>query len=531
MSRKTLILCGVLLAAAWTAGPAQAESAASLFRAARRAEKRGDLAEAYLKASQAVALAPDAAEYWNYSQALRTRALAALQPAPSAGGGEESGAGSAVPAEFVITPEELQQARRMLPPPVLRGREERQSFRLRENAKRLFESVAKAYGIEVVFDQDYPEGPPIRFQMDDADWREALRAVETVTSSFLVPLSERRALVAKDTAQKRAELEPAMNLLVPLPESLKTQDVQEVARAVQSAMDITKIGIDTNRRVVLFRDRVSKLRPAVALFEQLLGHKAQVTIDVELLAVTESAELNAGLAVRSSYPLAFLGNPTPFSAKPQAEAARMASFGGGRTQMAVTVVDGELFAALTRGQSRSLVQSRLRTLDGEQATLHIGDRYPIITAGFFGDTGGAGNVFQPPPMVNFEQLGVVLKLTPRVHNASEVSLELEAEFKSLAGQTLNGIPVISNRRIASRLRTAFHEAAIVTGVESESVSQSWSGLPVLSLVPGLRSDTRTRERSRLLLMVRTRLESLPPVETPVFPIRTGSETRPLTPLD
>jgi type II secretory pathway component GspD/PulD (secretin) len=237
------------------------------------------------------------------------------------------------------------------------------------------------------------------------------------------------------------------------------------------------------------------------------------------------------MAVRSSYPLAFLGNPTPFSAKPQADAARMASFGGGRTQMAVTVVDGELFAALTRGQSQSLVQSRLRTLDGEPATLHIGDRYPIITAGFFGETGGADNVFRPPPTVNFEELGVVLKVTPRVHNANEVTLELEAEFKSLAGQTLNGIPVISNRRIASRLRTAFHEAAIVTGVESESVSQSWSGLPVLSLVPGLRSDTRTRERSRLLLMVRTRLESLPPVETPVFPVRTGSETRPLTPLD
>jgi hypothetical protein len=34
-----------------------------------------------------------------------------------------------------------------------------------------------------------------------------------------------------------------------------------------------------------------------------------------------------------------------------------------------------------------------------------------------------------------------------------------------------------------------------------------------------------------LLVVRPRLESLPPVEMPVFPIRTGSETRPLTPLD
>lgn len=525
----------LILALLWAICPSPpalaAGGAAALFRLARRAERRGDMAEAYLKASQAVALAPEAAEYWNYSQALRTRALAQLPPAPAARTEADGSGDTPVPAEFRITPEELFEARRLLPPPVLRGKEETRSFRLHDSAKRLFETVARAYGIEVIFDSDYQDGPPIRFQLDGADWREALRALEAVTGSFLVPLGERLALAAKDTPQKRAELEPVMNLLLPLPESLKAQDLQEVARAVQSALDLTKVGFDLNRRLILFRDRVSKLRPAVALFEQLLPHRAQVTIEVELLAVNESSGLNLGLAARSSFPLAFAGNPTPFSTRPQTDAARMAAFGGGRTQMAVTVVDGELFSALTRGQSLSLVQSQLRTLDGEQASLHIGDRYPVITAGFFGPAGSGGNVYRPPPTVNFEELGVVLKVTPRIHNAREITLELEAEFKSLAGAALNGIPVISNRRFASRLRTGFHEAAIVAGVESESISQSWSGLPLLALAPGLRSGTRSLERSRLLLVVRPRLEALPPVEMPVFPIRTGSETRPLTPLD
>ncbi len=530
MSRNCILLMS-LAALLWAVAAAGADSAPALFRQARRAERRGDIAGAYLKASQAVALAPGVADYWNYSQALRTRALAELQPAPAARVEADGDGGSAVPPEFVITPEELYEARRLLPPPVLRGREEPRSFRLRENARRLFETVARAYGIDVIFDAGYPEGPPIRFQMDDTGWREALRAVETVTGSFLVPLGERLALAAKDTPQKRVELEPVMNLLVPLPESLKTQDVQEAARAVQSAMDLAKVGFDLNRRIVLFRDRVSKLRPAVALFEQLLPHRAQVTIEVELLALNENSELNLGLAARSSYPLALAGNPTPFSVKPQTDASRMASFGGGGTQVAVTVVDGELFSALTRGQSQSLMQSRLRTLDGEQATLHVGDRYPVVTAGFFGQPSGDDNAYRFPPTVRFEDLGVVLKVTPRVHNAREITLELEAEFKSLSGAALNGIPVISNRRFVSRLRTGFHETTLVAGADSQSISQSWSGLPLLALVPGLRSETRALERSRILLAVRPRLEALPPAETPVFPIRTGSETRPLTPLD
>ncbi len=523
--------CVIWLAIALLAAPAAlgADKAASLYEAARRAERRGDMAEAYLKASQAVALAPNTAEYWNYSQALRTSALAALSPAPAPAAAGDPAPETLSP-EFAITPAELVEARRMLPPPRLQGAESPQSFRLREPPRRLFELVGRAYGIETVFDPDYPEGPPVRFELPNAGWREALRAAEAVTGSFLVPLGRRRALVVKDTPEKRRQLEPVMNLLVPLPESLKAQDVQEMARAVQTAMDVPRIGIDMNRRLVLFRDRVSRLRPAVLLFEQLMTHKAQVTIEVELIAVTERSDLSAGLRARSSYPLAFASNPTPFAYEPQVDASRMAAFGGGKTRVAVTVIDADLFAALSRGQSRTLLQSQLRTLDGEQAVLHIGDRYPVLTAGFFGPSDDAGG-YRLPPTVNFEELGVVLKVTPRVHNAREVTLELEAEFKSLTGEALNGVPVISQRRFASQLRTTFQQTAILAGVASEAITQSWSGLPLLSLLPGLRSDNRALERTQLVLAVRPRLEALPPVEMPVYPLRTGSEGRPLTPLE
>lgn len=519
----------VVLAALPVATPG-ADRAASLYEAARRAERRGNMAEAYLKASQAVALAPHAAEYWNYAQALRIRALAALAPVREPAVAENSGHADLAP-EFALTPSELLEARQMRPPPLLQGTEARHSFRLRKTPKQLLVQVARAYGIEVVFDPDYPDAPPVRFELPAVGWREALRAVEAVTGSFFVALGPRRAIAVKDTQEKRRQMEPVMNLLVPLPESLKAQDVQELARAVQTAMDVQRIGIDLNRRLVLFRDRVSRLRPAVLLFEQLLAHRAQVTIEVELLAVTERSDLNTGLRARSSYPLAFAANPTPFSYEPQVDGARMAAFGGGRTRVAVTVIDADLFAALSRGQSRTLFQSRLRTLDGEQATLHLGDRYPVLTAGFFGPSGDGADGYRPPPTVNFEDLGVVLKVTPRIHNAREVTLDLEAEFKALTGQTLNGIPVISQRRFASRLRTSFSETAIVAGVDSEALTQSWSGLPLLSRVAGLRSDSRAMERTRLLLAVRPRLEALPPLETPVYPLRTGSETRPLTPLE
>ena len=519
----SMLLAGAICAAA-------ADRASALFRAARRAERRGDYAEAYLKAAEAAALAPTVSQYWNYSQALRTRALAVLRPAPAAGG-RELEPEPVLPPDLRITAEDLASLRELAPPPVLEGAAGGRSFRLKEPPKALFQKVAGAYGIEIAFDRDYLDGPPVAFRLEDAGWREALTALENVTSSFVIPLAVRRALVAKDTPAKRAELEPVMNVLVPLPESLKTQDVQEMARAVQSAFDIARVGFDLNRRLVLFRDRVSKLKPALLVFDQLLAHRGQVTVEVDLLALQESSALNLGLLLRSSYPLAFAANPTPFTFTPQPDPKTMAAFGGGKTTMAVTVIDGQLFSALTRGRTTSLVRSEIRSLDGETATVHIGDRYPVITQGFFGriDPQAQGQLYRPPPTVQFEDLGIVLKMTPRVHDARELTLDLDAEFKTLAGDALNGIPVISNRKFVSRLRTRFGEVAVVTGLVNESISQSWSGLPLVSLVPGLQSRTRTLDRTVLLLTVTPRLEALPPVEMPSFPIRTGSEARPPTP--
>ncbi len=336
-------------------------------------------------------------------------------------------------------------------------------------------------------------------------------------------------MIAKDTPQKRAELEPVMNVLFPLPDSLKTQDVQEMARVVQSAFDIARVGFDLNRRIVLFRDRVSKLKPAILLFDQLLAHRGQVTVEVELLALKETSTLDLGLLLRSSYPVAFAANPTPFTFRPQPDPKTMAALGGGKTTMAVTVINAELFAALVRGRSQTIVRSEIRSLDGESATVHIGDRFPVITQTFTGSVEFRGPAYRPAPTIQFEDLGIVLKATPRLHDARELTLELEAEFKSLAGETLNGIPVISNRKFSSRLRTRFGEVALLTGVVSESISQSWSGLPPLSLIPGLRNQTRSLDRTTLLVTVTPRLEALPPVEMPSSPIRTGSEARPLTP--
>ncbi len=515
--------------AAWAA---EAESAGKLYKEARKALEKGDYTQAYVLSSRAVALDPETAEYWQFSQAVRTRGLAGLKIETAVEPAAENG-GSAEPG---ISEEDLEEARKTLPPPILHGEEGRKSFRIRGDAKKIFEEVAKTYGLDVIFDSDYQPGPAVTIEMTDADWREAIRAAESVTSSFLVAMSNRVALVVKDTAQKRTEQERVMTVLVPFVEPLSPQEIQEAARAVQSTFDMTKMGIDNARKVVLFRDRVSRLKPALDLFQQLMVQRAQVMTEVELLVVNRNSTLSYGSKFQSTFPFYWVGGPVvnPLNFVTTLPSSPLAVFGGGSTAMGVVLTGNSFFASLTKGQVESVVRSTIRGVDGQAAQMHLGDRYPVMTAGYYGQNGqstGTGKAYVGAPTVNFEDLGIVLKVTPKVHNLNELSMEIEAEFKTLTGKATNGIPVIANRKFSTRVRTSFEQTTVIAGLVQETISQSWSSLPGLQNIPWLRSNDKSGERTELLLTLKPRLVNLPPSEIPTVAVRAGSETRPLTPLD
>jgi len=272
-------LASGLIAATWLL---LAQSPDTLYRQGRQAEKKGEFAKAYLYYAQAAAAEPDRRDYWARVQSLQTKALveSPIAPRPATDKDvEESGTDLA----GTISDAEMKEARRPLPPSELQAAPGLKSFDLKGDATTLFLEVAKAFGLDAVFDGDYQPQKDLRYRVAEADYRGALRALEAATGSFLVPLGPKLFFVAKDTPQKRTEAEPTVALLVPIPEPVSVQDAQEMARSVQQAMEIQRFVIDSARRLVYLKDRVSKARPAQRLFEQLLRHRPQVVVEVELL--------------------------------------------------------------------------------------------------------------------------------------------------------------------------------------------------------------------------------------------------------
>lgn len=538
--RAKAVVSLVAVAIAFAQTPANlAEEASKLYKEGRKAERAGEMARAYLLYSKAAALAPKKRAYWLRSQAVRTRAASQSKfelPASEAEPDQDSpenddGLVSLEP----ITEKDLREARKPLPPPELKASGERKDFNLKADPRRLFEQVAQAFGLDAVFDGDYPEGGnPLTFRMEQADYREALHALEAMTSTFVFPITEHLFMAAKDTQQKRNDVEPDVTVVIPIPQTVTVQDAQELARSVQQVMEIKRFGIDTQRRLVLLNGPVSKVRPAQMLFEDLLTYKPQVNVELEFIEVTHSEALNLGLTLPTSFPIVPL-TTVLHNVPSLSSSLSYVLFGGGASTFAIGVANATVIANFNKSNARTLLRTTIRSVDGMPATFHVGEKYPVLTGGYFGPASFSGpGAYTPPPSFTFEDLGLLVKLTPRIHGTDEVSIELDAEFKVLAGQALNGIPIISSRKLSSKVRLKEDESAVVAGLMSTSEARSISGLAGLAQIPGLgwlvRQNNKSRDSDEVIIVMRPHLLSLPPDETVTRSVWVGTESRPMRPL-
>jgi type II secretory pathway component GspD/PulD (secretin) len=202
------------------------------------------------------------------------------------------------------------------------------------------------------------------------------------------------------------------------------------------------------------------------------------------------------------------------------------TFGGGSTLMGIGITSAELFATVTNSKSNSIYRGQLVAVDGQPASLHVGEKYPITTTAYIGtgSTGG-GTVYTPPPTISFEDLGLLIKLTAHVSASNTVSLDLDAEFKQLGATSANGIPVVENTQYQSKVDVAGGQWAVLAGLMTKQEATSITGLPLISRIPLMRNNTTTKDEGATLIVLKPRVTIAPPSETPALKAWTGSETR------
>jgi general secretion pathway protein D len=536
-----LFFTGLLAAAPDSSKAAVASKtavAARIYEEGRKAERAGRMARAYLLYSQAAALEPANQLYWLKSQAVQSRA--ALESPPKLASKAADPPATAAKSPFDdLSPKDRSAERTPQPPVQLQGAPGSKDFDLRVDAKALWAEVARAYQLETVFDGDYQTGqtgPPLHFEITEADYRQALHAAEAATGSFIVPISRRLFLVVKDTEQKRREMEPTLAASIPVPQAIATQELVEISQAVRQLFTLEHMAWDSQRNMVVMRDRVSRVVPARQVFEELVHHRPQVDIELELLEVDRSSSLAYGVDLPTTFQLIYMGTFWNSPLVIPSTISKLLTFGGGQTKFGIGIADATLLANLSKSTAQTLSRTDVHAIDGMPASIHVGDRYPVMTAGYFGPASSSqgGQVYRPPPSFSFEDLGVNVKVTPHIHGMDEVTLDVETEFKVLSGGSNNGIPIISSRKLVTKVRLRESEWGVVTGLMSASEARTIHGIVVLSDIPVLgqllRKTNKDESTSEVLIIIKPTLLNLPPNQFVTPAIFTGSEMRPITPL-
>jgi general secretion pathway protein D len=183
------------------------------------------------------------------------------------------------------------------------------------------------------------------------------------------------------------------------------------------------------------------------------------------------------------------------------------------------------FATLSRSSTQSSLRSQIVSLDGQQAQLHIGDRYPVVS-------GISGFGTTSVPIVQFQDLGLNLQVTPAVHADGEITLTIEANYNVLGGASNNGIPIISQRKFTGTVRTKTDEWAVIAGLAVTQTSKTTTGIAGVSDIPAVgrifRKDTTTDDASQILIILKPRIFSEPAWEHPSEAFWMGTETKPPT---
>ena len=358
-----------------------------LYELGREAEKKGHIAQAYLLYSEAAALEPRNQTYWMRSQAVRSRAaMEALPPLPprTAGAGTLEDAAPPIEAASLL---DLADARKPLPPSQLLGGDQLRDFDFVGDSKKVYADVAKAFGLDCVFDGDYVPMPALHFHLDGVGYREALHGLELATATFIAPISPNLFLVSKDTPEKRRQNEPVVAVTIPLPDAGVQQDFTTLVDAVKQVTGVEKTSIDSQTRMLVVRGSLSRVLPAKALIEQLLYPRAQVMIEMKLVEVVRSKSATYGVDFPTMFSLTpltnWLGNqftlPTSLSG--------FLSFGGGKTLIGMGIMNAAAVAKMTESSGKVLWSSELSGEERQPASLHVGDRYPVLTGSYYGSFG------------------------------------------------------------------------------------------------------------------------------------------------
>jgi general secretion pathway protein D len=378
------------------------------------------------------------------------------------------------------------------------------SMKQTEDAKIIYETIGKLAGINVLFDPDY-QSRRIRVDLNSVSLEEALQIVALESRTFWRPVTPNTIFVAADNPAKRKDLEQSVIKTFYLSNLSQPTEVQDVVNALRQILEISRIQPLPTEGAIVVRGTPDQ----VALAEKLVGDldksKPEVVVDVAILQISKDKKRTLGVNPPTSMTIQLQSNvnttqptttngtttttPTTTNSSSSNGSISLNRLGNlTANDFQVTIGPATVTALLSDSNTKLIQNPQIRSVDGQKASLKIGDRIPVATGSFQPGIGGVG--INPLVNTQFQYLdvGVNVDITPRIHSTGEVTLKIAMDISSQTSTVnIGGIeqPVIGRKLIEHEVRLREGEANLMGGMLEDLQSKSLSGIPGLAQIPVL----------------------------------------------
>lgn len=389
-----------------------------------------------------------------------------------------------------------------------------------EDSKIVYQTVGKAAGINVLFDPDYTS-KRIQVDLANTDLYDALRIIGVVSDTFWQAITPNTIFVAQDNRMKRTELEQQAVQTFYLTNVSEQNDFTDIQTALRNMFQTARIYGVASQNAIIMRGTPDELLLAQKLIDDLDKPKPEVVLDIAVLEVSRNYERTIGIQLPQTASVAFQAsnyNQSSSSSSSSSSTTTTTSSSNGltlnnlahlnATNFAVTIGQAQANLLLTDSSTKILQDPKIRVVDGQEASLKIGERIPIATGSY--QTGAATAIVSSLVNTQFQYLdvGVNIKVKPTIHYDGDVTLKLDIGVSSQNGSTsIGGItePIITQRTVSQTVRLRNGEANILGGILQRQTSETESGTPGLANLPLLKyifgSNDKTIQDDQIVFLL------------------------------
>jgi general secretion pathway protein D len=341
-------------------------------------------------------------------------------------------------------------------------------------SRAVFLTVGRFANLSIIFDSAFRD-QPLGIDLRNTTLTDALAALTASTHTFYRVTAPKTITIVPDTPAKRREYEEAVVQTF----YLSNADLKETIDLLRIVADIRQVSAITATNALSIKDTPERLAAAAKLIAAVDKARPECIIDVELLEVDRDRLKEYGLQIASPGQPGISGsadvNRTNFTL---ANLLNLTS--------ADVVLSGvpALYYRLLKSDTatRTLANPHIRAEEGIPASARFGDRVPVPITTFAPIAAGGVNT-QPITSYSYENIGVNIDITTRMHHDDEVTLGMKVTISNVSGTGFGGLPTFGNREITTSIRLKDGETNMLAGLIRDDERTILEGVPGLSDLP------------------------------------------------